>query len=352
MSSPLRLASFIFAVSLFFIWEIAYPSELPRLKGLQTNACVQTLKLATEAFLSTEPDLRHAGPIPANHPVHLVLALTQDGVSDYAEHPRFEFFNRYSGTKEGIYLEQLLDQTDEGIYLQKELENSVRLAIRKIWDGSGPKFEIRTLPATMNLDRLGQWLDGDSLYKLETRFPVRVYASAGRAWWLIAGDGYNAFSDWTVYVLRDKMLSQECLIQFLPQHFNLRSFLPPAARQLAQLLSHTLGSGRNEGSLHPTARLRLQAEKAWTNLLLRPWAEISAPYNTREEVDRELARWSKFSSRNRRHYRAILRHLQIAKRAIASVYRNSFHMSEAEAQRRAIKNIDLTFRSYYVFPVN
>ncbi len=347
-----RAAFFVIHVLLLLLASrAAEGAALPRLIGNQTlAACKQALAIAREAFESGEADLRHARPVPPGIPVRLVLAIAAGEA--YAEQPLFEFFGKtYEGSEAGRYLPMAPEDSVEGIYLQQANASSTRLAIRKTWFGGGAGFEVRVYPANATVERIAQWRDDDARDGVGGYFPPRVYAkSGGHDWWLLSGDGFGPFSAWTVHVLRDGSLWQPCTVQFLPARFNLMRSLPPAARRLEKLLSQTLGPGKNEGTLQPTARLKGEAEAAWTALLMRPWADITPPYNTRQAVDRELARWARNGPTHLRLHRAILRQLPRAERAVAARYRTSFHMTPREASRRAAINTDLVFRSHYVFP--
>lgn len=348
---PVSRATFFVVLVLLLTIRAADGTALPRLVGNPSPAaCGQALTIAREAFESGEADLRHARPVPAGMPIRLALAISAEEA--YAEQPLFSFFGKTcEGSEEGTFLPMAPDGSVDGLYLQQANPRSPRLVIRKTWFGSSAGFEARVYPAVATVERIVQWRDDDGRGGVGGYFPPRVYmASGSHDGWLLSGDGFGPFSAWTVHVLRDGSLWQPCTVQFLPAGFNLMRSLPPAARRLKKLLSQTLGPGKSEGTLQPTARLKGEAEAAWTTLLMRPWADITPPYNTRQAVDRELARWARNGPTYLRLHRAILRQLPRAERAVAAMYRTSFHMTPREASRRAAINTDLVFRSHYVFP--
>ena len=336
----------------FLLLLVSYGSigaDFPRLSGDQTPSCRQMLKIAQDAFHSNQVDLRVVRPLPEGMPIHLVLSLDEN--SEYLDRTQFELIENHEDIEEDNLTQSELGTSYEKVYLQNTKGSLVKLALVRTWLWSSALFEMRLLPSGLKAERVAQWRQEDALASMSSYFPPRVYTSADyHDWWLVSGQGFGPFSAWTIYVLRDKSFLKSCEIQFLPPQFNLMHYMPVEARKLAKLLSQTLGSDKNEGSLHPTTRLQRNAEAAWMNLLLRPWADSANPYNTRKTVDRELAHWATLDPAFRRHHQLILRQLPKAERDIAAMYERSFRMPAIDARQRAAINMDWVYRSYYVFP--
>ncbi len=171
---------------------------------------------------------------------------------------------------------------------------------------------------------------------------------SGTAWFINVGQPYQFLADWQVYVVEPSGIRLRCTVQFRPNVNRAISFLPKPVRELARLLDQTMGPGENEGTLQPTARLRLDVEHTWANAALRPWVS-GAPYNTRDEVDAGLKSWSQTGKTYRKVYQAIQLQYPVAEQALADYYQQHFSRTASEAKELAAYILDIAFRSYYAF---
>lgn len=172
-------------------------------------------------------------------------------------------------------------------------------------------------------------------------------------WGIFVGQNFNPLARWKVFSLGPSGSAEDCSIAFAPKVKNsYLEVLPKDVRKLAELLDATLGRGENEGTLNPTARLRLNAQWAWANVAMRPWAVQSKdPGNTREQVDAGLLAWSKATVSYSEHYKKIADQYPKAEKALASYYSSHFDKSSSEAFTLAKTVLDYAYRSYFMFGV-
>jgi hypothetical protein len=141
-----------------------------------------------------------------------------------------------------------------------------------------------------------------------------------------------------------------CTIQFRPTTKETLRLLPEAVATLAQLVDETIGPGLDEGTLQPTARLRLEAQHVWGNVALRPWAVSEADvYNSREEVDAGLEAWSTGNRSHLRVYKKLLAAYPAALQALRGYYESTFSLSGDKAQALAQYVLDIALRANYSF---
>src|SRR5262249_23702326 len=107
----------------------------------------------------------------------------------------------------------------------------------------------------------------------------------------------EVLADWIVYRNANGAPEAACHIAFRPPVKRTRDLLPTARlRTLAALLDDILGvPARDEGTLQPTARIRVAAAQAWGNVALRPWA-IEEPHNSEQEITDGLKQWARRSA--------------------------------------------------------
>ena len=172
----------------------------------------------------------------------------------------------------------------------------------------------------------------------------------GHMWAIDVGASYFFLGSWQVHPLDATAAHSPCTVQFGPPVANAVSLLPAAVGTLASLLDRALGSGQNEGTLHPTGTIRSLVQTMWANVLLRPWALTNRPYNTRAQVDTDLRAWSMENPRHQRIYEDLERQYPLAEHALSRYYRGRFHKSEKTADILADRALDIAFRSYFVFP--
>lgn len=248
------------------------------------------------------------------------------------------------------------------IYWQREPSFGKRIAVvdrARGWRGDW--FTVHLLAPTVTVDRLSkQVLDEASsgttwgLFEPvlgDNRWLPPLFlkdGSSGMDWFIDRGNSWDVQADWAVYTIGDEGLNSACRVRFASPKGLQR--LPPAVRRLAALLDEALGPGNDEGTLQPTARIRGDVEDGWANAGSRPWALTDRPYNTRAEVERGLAEWTRHVPARKRVYRAIQRAYPEAERGLARYYVQNFGLSAEVARTFSRYAVDHMLRAYFVFP--
>jgi hypothetical protein len=157
--------------------------------------------------------------------------------------------------------------------------------------------------------------------------------------------------DWIVYKMSSGMVTPACHIAFRLPAEHAAQLLPAGPlRELAALLDAAVGvPSQFEGTLQPTARIRIAATQAWANAALRPWA-IAAPYNSAREIADGLKAWSKRSPVFAAQYRRINALYPRALAALTAHYRTSLRKPPAEAAALAKQSLDRAVGAHFVFP--
>jgi len=169
-----------------------------------------------------------------------------------------------------------------------------------------------------------------------------------RTWAIAVGEPYYFLGNWTVFVTGADGVNHRCTVQFRPRVKNATSLLPAPVRKLAHLLDQTMGSGLNEGTLNPTARLRLAVQHTWASAALRPWA-LPEPYNSRAEVDAGLKLWSGGGFKYLETYKNLQKQYPFALQSLAQFYTKQFDHSAKDAKLLAEHVLDVAFRAHYTF---
>ncbi|MDQ8037648.1 MAG: hypothetical protein REI12_09510 [Pedobacter sp.] len=327
---------------------VSYPlagisEELPFLKGRSVPQCTEALQIARAVFKSTSGYLYEPPPVQEYGKSKIVLrpeGLDLSGGDALIVDP--ETFEK----------KQKADST-RSVYWQIHASHGRRLVVNESPVGwRGDLYRLYSIPGDVSFGEFLQETQGGEAQgkydALEENWrPALVLASqpSGLLWALSVNQPFSVFGDWQVYIPSANGLNSACSISFLPQH---QSPLLEPVRELVDLLSDTLGPGLSEGTLQPTARLRLDAANTWLNVQLRPWA-LSEPYNSRAEVDAGLLGWSKQGRSYQRLYQKIQRQLPLAEGALAHYYQSEMKMTKAKASATAAKAIDSAFRSNFTF---
>lgn len=187
---------------------------------------------------------------------------------------------------------------------------------------------------------------------LETRWNpplVLTDQDTGAVWFINSGEPYEPLPRWEIHDVSAGAAHVRCRIAFGPEVASTVSLLPRPVQRLAASLDATLGPGLNEGTLRPTARIRLDVARAWTNAGLRPWALVDRPYNTRDEVTSALTAWASRSQRRRAVLSDIQSQYPAAEQSLAAYYRRSFGLPTKQAEEMARYAVDLLCRRHFVF---
>lgn len=198
--------------------------------------------------------------------------------------------------------------------------------------------------------------DGTHRYKPVIRDgwrPPLIFESASSRslWFITTTDMYEIEGSWAIYTAGPAGYQQTCEIRFWPDGNAAAWLFPESVKHLIELLDQTLGPGIDEGTLQPTAGLRLRSLHIWRNAAFRPWAlSDRETYNTREQVDTGLKEWAKNGATYARVYEGIVRTYPRAEAALARYYEGQFGLSTSRARRNAHWVLDIAYRSNFVFP--
>jgi len=341
------------AASLAAIFQFPTPGQgrsVPTLTGNTTSAqCQQALHLAESAFRSTNSSL--LWPISsAASPSKVVLRPKDRDISggDALAHDSATFarFRNELNARVDILFWQTVPQAGMR-FVVAETGHSWR----------GDNYATFYIPASISREKLlgsmeGHARAGTIAALLEQRWnpPLFLRDSTRRVTWLIdRGEPYEIFADWAVYVPGAKGLDRPCRITFGRHNTIGLAALPGAVRTFASSLDEALGPGRDEGTLQPTARIRLNVQRQWANVSVRPWAATERPYNTLAEVHAGSAEWSRGSTARTRLLRKIQVQQVAARSALASYYRRQFGINRPTAERMSAFATDYMLRHYFVF---
>lgn len=172
--------------------------------------------------------------------------------------------------------------------------------------------------------------------------------STNHLWFIYLGEPYNFSPSWIIYLLKNDQEQKTCEVRFRPDVPNAALLLPKPVQRLATLLDRSIGSGEGEGTLQPTARIRIDVQQAWSNAALRPWA-MGTPYNSHEEVDIGLSEWAEINTANKVIHMKIQAQYKIAQRALETYYGSYFKMSTIDSRTMAKTTLDITYRTHYIF---
>ncbi len=313
--------------------------DWPQLKHTSGLAvCGEALKIAVSAFQSARVHLDDRPAIPADVGSTLVFPVERQAGSDFIGDPDvFEAIPRG-------------DKAHDTIYWQKEPANGFRLAISEEEIGwRGDTYALVAVPeglspatfiaqdADMQRHGLKPILEG------VWRPPFLLRQNdTGEVWAIDVYPWTSFMGDWTVYTVGADGAKPRCTVSFHEDADTPLALLPPAVRRLATSLDGTVGSGNDEGTLHPTAQIRIVVEDVWGNIAMRPWAALKMePYNDRRQVDAELKAWSKKARSFAALYRRINAEYPRAERALALYYGAEFGRTAEEALAMAEPTLDI-----------
>lgn len=172
----------------------------------------------------------------------------------------------------------------------------------------------------------------------------------GNLWVLRQEDFDPQQAEWQVHASGPQGFAPVCHIVFNPDGIKGLDRLPPAVRRLASLLDEALGPGLNEGTSHPTERIRGQVAHGWATIADRPWALTDTPYNSRAEVEAGLTAWAQGVPARIRLHRRLMNSLQPAETALVRFLVDRFAIAKDDASSFSAYAIDHMLRSYFMFP--
>ncbi|WP_217569010.1 hypothetical protein [Mesorhizobium sp. GbtcB19] len=314
---------------------------------IQRSECREALAMASVLFKSDAFSMMAPLSAAADVASRLVLGLDQDKIlgGDDVQNADSQVFEKipYKGDP----------NTLRNLYWQVTPQNGKRLLVTEQqvgWRGDRYTYYLAdgSLPAdTFLVDPDDPEISAQHPIISGVWWPLQILQGpvSNRIWAIDQNDE----TGWDVYVLDEAGMSARCRIAFMANVSRAVLLLPKPVQRFATLLAEALGSGTNEGTLQPTARIAHLAEQAWTNAVMRPWALKREPYNSRAEVDDGLRKWAVRGPRYRSAYRALRGQYPRAVASLASYYRSTFHMSPRAARATAMHSIDYVYRSYFVF---
>jgi hypothetical protein len=324
----------------------------PRIAGETNNRqCLQAYRLATTAVQSTNAWLFWPTDPPRGLGSKLSLRRAERDISGgHGLVNDSELFSTNSASD--------APGAPTTIFWQLRPGDGKRIAVvDQPFNWQGDTYTIYVLSADVTPDELAndsRAADEDQRYKPVVGRSwnpplVLIDDESATSWFLDVGEPYQILADWRVYTVNGGVTRSPCTVSFHPNMKSAVSLLPRPVQRFAALLDSTLGSGQNEGTLHPTARLRLQIAEAWANASLRPWALVDAPYNTREQVDEGLMEWARLSTQRAEIHENIRRQYPGATKAFTRYYQIRFRLPLQTARAIAAYVTDLMYRSYFVF---
>lgn len=343
-----RFAAGLLLMLTFVIANATGPSWPKLVSGNNYPECKTVLRLAQLAYKSTAFNLWEPQSLLENLDITLVLGPQGLDLSGGdALDANLEVFTKVP----------LPEYAPRSIYWQTDTSQGNRLVIEEIPHGwRGDAYAVRLAPTTLTTSEYFSAKNRQGSGGLITlidgawRAPL-VFQSknAGNLWLVYVGEPYVFSPNWLVYLPIAGQLQKACEVQFHPNVNHATSLLPSSVQRLAMLLDQSIGRGENEGTLQPTARIRISVDQAWANAALRPWA-MGTPYNSREEVDAGLSAWAENGKTYRAAYVEIQVQYKIAEKALKSHYKKRFNMSKIESQSTAKNVLDTALRTHYVFP--
>jgi hypothetical protein len=326
----------------------------PRLEhGYQArDICVEALGIANSVYRSDNFSLYALPPVAKGSGFVFVLQPSELDISGgdalVADQAVFEKIPKSN------------EQGHRSIYWQTTAQHGLRYVMNE--EDFGWRGDQYTLYAVNEDVTPGRFIDGVRAGVQEQAFsplitegwrpPLMLQGqSTGEVWAIDVGAPYVFLSDWGIYSVGQDGAKQRCVIHFRPKAKTATALLPRSVQTLAHDLDTSLGSGKNEGTLQPTARIRTEVSHMWANVAMRPWAALTAqPYNSRKQVDAELRAYSHKGPRFRKLYRHIYAAYSQAELGLTRYYRARLGKNTGEARAIAKRVLDIAFRLHFVFP--
>lgn len=309
----------------------------PRIDGPLSRACTDTRLVADTAFHSTAFRLNEAVTLAPDSPVRIVAQRTTGDMSQGdAKTVDPHVFTTVKG-----------DDTSDF----REFDWQISATAGKRWvivdspaGWRGDTYSLYAVGATATKD---QALDpADRILTQIWIPPLMLRDKASGVVWAVDTQA----DTWYVYTVGKDGVKARCHIVFAPPAKTTFDRLPPAVRTLAVDLDGTMGDGRGEGTLNQTGRLRGEVDLAWYNLVLRPWAMTTKPYNSRSDAEAGLRLWSRGAPSFRALYARIQADYPLARDVLADLYVRDFAKTPEAAKALAETNLDIVYRSHFVFP--
>ena len=296
--------------------------------------CIDAMRLGKAMYESTAPRLYAPLSVPKGMESRLILGASDLDISGgdaLTNSPEFEKLPRGSGA----------------IYWAAKPSEGHRIVVQDMpmsWQGN--TYDLYLLdPAAQKASSLEKPIIAQAWR------PPLVFQrdKQGTKWFIDVGHPAIALGDWNVYTAKEGR--PVCTISFHPGAENPADLLPKQLLAFTRRLDEVLGPGNNEGTLQPTAGIRIAAQHLLANAALRPWALADTDaYNSRSEVDKGLEQWAKSNRARRRLYDEITKTYPAAEQSLAEYYEKAYRLPAQKSREVASWTLGLIFRSYFVFP--
>jgi hypothetical protein len=353
LSTIKHAGKFFLAVACLFMSTAMATGSSPKMSGdVSSPECSDAFLLAKTMFNSKSSRLYAPLSIPDRMKSELVLGASGLDISGggalEANEDQFE------------RVPQLGNAAIRSVYWGKNAKHGVRIAVKETPLGwRGDMYSLYLLDANVGSnDFLKDTQEdyGKSKYSAlvqDTWRPplVLLLSSSKKIWFIDVGQPYQILADWAVYKETSNGFERGCIVRFRPEGANAMALLPKSVQRVAHLLDETIGPGRDEGTLQPTARLRLQVQHVWANAALRPWAlSDSDTYNSTDEVEAGLVAWSQKGPSYSQVRKEILRAYPLAEQDLSGYYIRQFNLPKKKANSLAKWVLDIALRANYTFP--
>lgn len=335
--------------ALYFIMQsnIALASLPYAIGEIESPECTDAMKIATKIFQSQAQRLYAPLTLPEDLQSNLILGSTK---YDISEGDAIESTTDFEKSYNDIC----------NIYWTNQKDNKLRIAITETARGwRGDTYRLYLLDFTITKE---EFIKNINLPANSTSYqpvigeswrPPLVFQDDQRksTWFIDVGQPYEVLSNWRIYSSQKRL--PICTIAFIPMGSDPMRALPKPVRRIVQKLDEALGPGKDEGTLQPTARIRLNANHILANAALRPWAlHYDDAYNSRIEVDAGLKEWAKLNKSRHHLYNEILKSYPAAERSLVAYYTSVYKLQPKKSEETASWILDLIYRSFFVFSKN
>lgn len=327
-------------------------TDFPKLTNV-TSECSETLQFARINFQSTRDEFFQFPQIQEDFSSELVLHAYANNISGGDE------IIADSNTFKKIQYKKFNDN-QSNIYWQINENNGHRLVVSEHSMGwRGDMYNVFDIPANIKAEDFilefqnsETFKDGVKIVSDSWKVPLIFKNKDFSLWMIVIPQPFAIYENWQVYLSTPLGMKPQCDVVFKPNVKNIIELLPKDVQKLALLLDKTMGSGKDEGTLQPTAQLRIEVKFLSGNIALRPWILFKEPYNSHQEVEDGLINWSKDSISNQKLYESIKNQSFIAEKSLALYYQEHFNLSTTKAETLSKSVIDIFIRSHYAFPKN
>ncbi|WP_153242485.1 hypothetical protein [Frateuria defendens] len=349
------IAALLGVSALLVSWEAPSSQIAPRMSGkVSAPECVDAMAIAKHMYASTSTYVYAPLQLPDHLSSTMILGAKDvdisggDALADETDH-----FESPRGGQNA--------PSNPKIHWGKDATPAGRIVLTSDSAGwRGDMYSLYVLPNDVTPSQLRDDVTESNsqhhyspLVDSSWRTPLVFWSKITQKPWIIVVDEpYEQLGQWQVLLATSNSYQSTCLIKFWPDQGKARAprILPKEVREFASLLDQTLGYEPEQGTLQPTARLRMNSQHIWRNAAYRPWAlSESDTYNSKKQVDDGLLQWSHTEPSHARMYARIQRMYPAAEAALSRYYGSKFKLSHKQAKQVAHWVLDVAYRSNFVF---